>query len=57
MLYSIFEHRPEGWVRLSPMALPGKAALRHWQNALLAYSLGCAEHPRRLMVVSISEEE
>lgn len=49
--YSLFEKRPEGWVRISNLALPKQTAVSFFQNALLAYAFGTAEYERRLKVV------
>jgi len=50
-LYSVFEKQDGRWVRLSLLAFPKETAVKHFQNALLAYPLGIATNPRELKVV------
>jgi plasmid stabilization system protein ParE len=53
LLYSLFEHVPQQrrWRRITPLAFELPTASRVFQNALLAYIEGGADHPRMLRPV------
>jgi len=50
-LYSLFEKRDGKWVRITTLALKKSAAVRFFQDALLAPFFGRAEYIRELRVV------
>ena len=55
LLYSLFEHQgpvKRRWKRITPLAFERATAVRVFQNALLAYALGGADHPRSLRPVA-----
>lgn len=56
-LYSLFEKIGGKWQQIDSRAFPRSQATRVFQSALLAYSMGRAEHQRRLMPVKGANPE